>query len=551
VRKPLVRILALAAVALTVLVVGTAGARRGETTLISRGSGAGPGANLDSLGEAISADGRYLAFHSPATNLPGVDPYNDVYMRDTLTGALRLVSRPPGAQGAVADQNSFNPSLSAAGRYVAFDSIAANLSDEDANLTYDVFVRDMADGSVEFASRATGGVAGNGSSRMPSLSAGGRYVAFTTGATNLGGDGDTTPDVYRHDLRTGMTELVSRRSGPAGAKGTSASTDAAISGNGRYVAFVSDANNLSDEDDNSTRNVFVRDLDTDQTILVSRATGLGGAAANGFTPSVEISAGGRYAVFHSAATNLATGDVSGYDVFRRDLVTGATVLVSRRSGAAGAPGDAPSIYPSISRSGRYVSFRSAATNFSGADTAFEDIFVRDLVAGTTKLVSRRSGRGPAADAISWDAVISDDGRRVAFESNADNLSGADKNAVRNIFLRDVLGPAQRCGGKQATLAGSPGADVLRGTARRDVIAARGGDDRVLSRGSGDLVCGGPGRDRLLGAAGADRLRGGPGRDSLLGGPARDLLLGGPGRDLLLGEKGRDRCRGGAGPGPLA
>ena len=168
----------------------------------------------------------------------------------------------------------------------------------------------------------------------------------------------------------------------------------------------------------------------------------GGVAANGFTGSVDISAGGRYAVFHSSATNMGTGDVSGYDVFRRDLMTGATVLVSRRSGAAGAPGDAPSIFPSISRSGRYVFFRSAATNFSGADAAVEGIFVRDLVAKTTKLASRRSGRARGADSISWSAVISDDGRRVAFDSNADNLSGADDNDLRNVFLHDLLGPAR-------------------------------------------------------------------------------------------------------------
>ncbi len=260
-------------------------------------------------------------------------------------------------------------------------------------------------------------------------------------------------------------------------------------------------------------------------------------------------------------------------MFVRDLQANTTTLASRAAGAAGAAGDDVSAQPAISADGRFVAFSSAADNLSTEDDdAVSDVFVRDLQASTTTLVSRASGPGGAAgDDRSQTAAISATGRHVAFESLADNLSAEDDNSLVNVFRRDVLGAppapppppvvapraaaAVRCAGQVATIVGTGRRDVLRGTARRDVIAALGGNDVVRGLGGADLICmgagadrgvGGAGADRILGQLGADRLEGGPGRDRLEGGPGRDLLLGGAGIDRLLGLAGRDTARGGPG-----
>ena len=211
-------------------------------------------------------------------------------------------------------------------------------------------------------------------------------------------------------------------------------------------------------------------------------------------------------------------------------------------------------------------FHSLAKNLSGEDgDTTRDVFVRDLAANTTTLVSRSAGAaGASADGDSRFPVISSDGRRVAFESDADNLSADDLNAFTSIFVRTLppraalpgpAGPAPqpvsapvgrgatvvRCAGVRATIVGTARRDVIRGTARRDVIASLGGNDTVRGLGGNDLICLGAGDDTGDGGAGADRLLGQAGRDLLIGGPGLDRLLGLGGRDVARGGPGRDVC----------
>jgi hypothetical protein len=209
------------------------------------------------------------------------------------------------------------------------------------------------------------------------------------------------------------------------------------------VAFISNADNLSTQDNDAVANVYVRDRQAGTTKYVSRATGVAGAPSDGDSDLPAMSADGRLVAFESDGDNLSAEDNNTYrNVFVRDLQANTTRLVSRATGAAGAGGDASSGYAAISADGRYVAFNSRANNLSSADVdTTSDVFVRDLQTNTTTLVSRVSGASGAAGLDDSDApAISAGGRFVVFESDADNLSTQDDNTYTNIFMRDVLGP---------------------------------------------------------------------------------------------------------------
>ena len=222
------------------------------------------------------------------------------------------------------------------------------------------------------------------------------------------------------DLVANTTLLVSRADGPTGAKGNEPSFEAAISADGRLVAFTSSATNLDPDDTDPTDDVCVRDLVANTTTLVSRASGAPGDKSNGFSFSPTIPAN-LYVAFASTASNLHPADTdTDMDVFVRDLAISTTTLVSRATGANGAKGDGESGAPTISASGRLVAFGSSATNLDSddADTT-EDVFVRDLQGNTTTLVSRAAGAaGVGGNGHSDDSAISADGRFVTFISRA-------------------------------------------------------------------------------------------------------------------------------------
>jgi Tol biopolymer transport system component len=444
-------IAALGALVALVSVGGDAWASRDDLILVSRASGASAAAGNDhSGGASVSDDGRLVAFASRADNLSDED--NDVvlnvFVRDLQAGTTTLVSRASGAGGPAANSDSGHPSISADGRFVAFHSSATNLSANDGNGGTDVFVRDLQAATTTLVSRANGptGAPSDGSSGDPSISADGRFVAFGSTGTNLSDEdapGDFQ-DVFVRDLQTNTTTLVSRASATGTADGAVADSiaDAAsISVDGRFVAFVTRARNLSDDDRDATDDVFVRDLQAKTTTLVSRASdAVGAAAADRDSGPPSISGDGRFVAFASDAANLDENNLNVKDVFVRDTVARTTTLVSRASGPAGTPSDGFSADPSISADGRFVAFESEANVLTDANRPGENIYVRDRLANTTALVSRASGAGGAgADGTSISPAISGDGRFVAFDSDADNLSTEDNDAFFNVFARDLAG----------------------------------------------------------------------------------------------------------------
>lgn len=325
------------------------------------------------------------------------------------------------------------PSLSADGRFVAFQSAAWNLVSDDANGVTDVFVRDMRLGSTTRVSVDSLGVEGNADSEWPSLSADGRYVVFLSAASNLvPGDTNNAQDVFVHDRGTGQTRRVSVDS--AGVQGNADSYfDPRISADGRYVVFASHASNLVAGDDNGQLDVFLHDRESGVTSLVSVDSF--GRQGDGYSWLPDISADGRFISFASGASNLVRGDDNGVvDVFVHDRVTLETARVSVDSEGNG--GDGESSYPRLSANGRYVAFHSQAANLVANDTnEYFDVFVHDRETSVTSCVSR-NGAGAENDGNAELPVISADGRYVAFHSSAGNLLPGDSNGTWDVFLRD-------------------------------------------------------------------------------------------------------------------
>jgi Tol biopolymer transport system component len=251
------------------LLLTTLPASGGATTTRILVSPAGTLGNGNSFSPSISADGRYVTFVSSATNLVSGDTNgkSDIFVRDRQTGTITLVSR--NSAGVEGNGYSQYPSISADGRNVTFASSATNLVSGDINGKSDIFVRDRHTGTTTLVSRNSAGVEGNGASNNPSISANGRYVAFDSMATNLvSGDINGMSDIIVRDRQTGTTTMVSKNS--TGVEGNGYSQYPSISANGRYVAFVSSATNLVSGDINGRNDIFVRDRLTETTTLISK-----------------------------------------------------------------------------------------------------------------------------------------------------------------------------------------------------------------------------------------------------------------------------------------
>ena len=260
-------------------------------------------------------------------------------MRDRNTGATERVSLDStGTQG---NSDSLSPSISADGRYVAFYSFASNLVTGDSNGASDIFVHDRNTGDTERVSVDSGGTQGNSGSYGPSISSDGRYVAFHSFASNLvAGDSNGVVDIFVHDRNTGDTERVSLDS--SGTQGNSGSANPSISSDGRYVAFYSFASNLVAGDTNGAYDIFVHDRNTGDTERVSVDSS--GTQGNSDSANASISSDGRYVAFFSGASNLVTGDSNGFsDIFVHDRNSGDTERVSVDS--SGTQGNSDSLHP--------------------------------------------------------------------------------------------------------------------------------------------------------------------------------------------------------------
>jgi len=387
----------------------------------------------DSLLPVISADGRYVAFVSLADTLVTGDTngQSDVFVKDRLTGSTTRVSTD--SNGVQGNSDSFIPAISADGRYVAFSSLASNLVTGDG-AGRDIFLKDTQTGVTTRVSVDTGGGDANSSSFSPAISADGRYVSFHSAASDLVTvDGNGVEDIFVRDTQTGTTVRVSTDSSDTEANGQSILGQ--ISADGRYMAFESTATNLVTGDGNTARDIFVKDTLTGTTIRAS--TSSSGIEGNGDSFRPVLSADGRYVAFHSDASNLVTGDGNtSTDVFVKDTLTGTTVRVSTDSdGLTEANGS--SQYATISADGRYVGFTSSADNLvTGDSNLVDDIFVKDRLSGATWWMSV-NGSGTGGDDNSSVTAISADGRYVAFGSDAANLVSGDSNASSDIFRAEI------------------------------------------------------------------------------------------------------------------
>ena len=322
----------------------------------------------------ISADGRYVVFESHATNLVAGDLNleQDVFIHDRQTGTTKRVS--VSSQGVEGDDFSWMAAISSDGRYVVFASHASNLVAGDTNGDADIFVHDRQTSMTERLSVGLQGAEANNLSVSPSISADGRYVAFQSSASNLVvGDSNGAHDIFIYDRQTNVTERVSVNS--QGVEGNNTSDTPSISGNGRWVTFRSLADNLDPLDMNSNNDIFVRDRLTNETKRVSvdyRGQGGGRACA-----SPLISANGGYVVFQSYSNNLVPEDLNDVaDIFVHDMQSGITERISVNS--SGIEANYSSHHPSISADGRYVAFYSSADNLVLGDTGMKvDVFVRD------------------------------------------------------------------------------------------------------------------------------------------------------------------------------
>ena len=234
------------------------------------------------------------------------------------------------------------------------------------------------------------------------LSADGRFVTFVAFENTDPPDPNAHDNVFVRDTHTGTTTLVSRASGASGLPANAESVGGSISADGRYVAFSSDATNLSDGDRDDTTDAFVRDLQTNVTTLVGRASGPDGVSADRVTVAGALSGNGRYLSLVSRATNFGADGVFGsFDVFVRDLETHRTTLVHRQSGVCGTPGDGEARGGSLSHDGRLVAFTSWSSNLSIDDRPVGDVFVRDA---SLDLRGRSRARRRSAEAQRRPAV---------------------------------------------------------------------------------------------------------------------------------------------------
>jgi Tol biopolymer transport system component len=450
----------------------------GQIMLISVATDGSAG-NGDSFSTpAVTPDARFVAFQSDATNLVtgAASGFSDIYVRDTCIGAAAgcqptTTRVSVNSNGALADGNSRRPSISANGRYVAFDSSATNLVPNDMNGTQgpltglaDIFVRDTCLGAAGPCTPVTvrvsvdsAGTEANNDSRRPSVSADGRYVVFNSAATNLiSGDTNGFGDLFLRDTcigaAAGCVPSTSRISlANDGSQANGASGLQAASPDMRFVAFFTTASNLVLGDTNGLSDYFVRDTCINGpagcapgTIRVSIAND--GSQANGLGDlEPTLSADGRWVAFTSHATNLVPGDTnSRADIFVRDTCTGhvgCAASTFRASVASdGSQANSGSEAPSMSTTGRFVAFSSLATNLmAGGTTTLKSIFVRDTCLGVTGCVPTtvlvgRSATGAQDNGVSEFPAITADGRWVAFLSNSTNLAPSATNGKTHTLL---------------------------------------------------------------------------------------------------------------------
>lgn len=405
----------------------------------------------------ISDDGRFIVFSSKAPNIVtgDVNLVSDVFLRDNMTRATTLISVNTGG-ATPGDDASTAPSISGNGRFVVFQSKATNLTADATGGFQQIFVRDVQLGTTTLVSRSTGtlGIIANTDCFNPRISQNGSFVVFQTNSNVLdgvvgGGDdndtGNTGTDIYRRDLVTNTTVLISMISGAAPGsgpanKGSNASVNASISGDGNLIAFDSLAPNLvplgidGGPDTNNVADIFVRNATTNRTIRVSLGKAGGPIDPNNASSNGFISANGQVVIFQSNAFNLVPEDDSAFsDIFVRDLVAGTTEIISVHSSGAQAGQNCNN--PALDTTGRFAVFQSPSPNLVNGDANnVSDTFLRDRNTQVTQRISV-STFGSELNGISLRPMISGNGTYVVFYTEASNAADDDNNGTGDIYLR--------------------------------------------------------------------------------------------------------------------
>ncbi len=423
--------------ALALLVVAAPTALAQTTERISVSSAGVQGNDSSIQASSITPDGRFIAFQSDASNLVAGDTNlsRDIFVRDRQLGTTTLVSK--SSAGILSNNMSFNPSISADGRFVVFESSADNLVAGDTNGWPDIFLHDRASGVTTRVSVSTGGAQSDRACATATISGDGRMIAFVSFATTL--DPLATNSALHVFLRNRLAGTTSV-AGIAfnGALENGSSLEPSFSADGRFCSFTSDSSNLVNGAGGGSYQVYVRDLVLGTNVIVSRSTaGIDGNANSRYS---RISDNGKVVVFQSDASNLIGGDTNfTYDIFTRDLTTNTTELISvNLSGGIANGGSGGTGQPAgISADGRYVSFVSFASDLVPAPSGWTAIYRRDRVAGQTTVESVSSA-GIQANNTSLQPNMSADGRFVMFNSFANNLVPGDTNGTYDVFVRGPL-----------------------------------------------------------------------------------------------------------------
>ena len=453
----------------------------------------------------VSPDGRFVIFTTYASDLVSGDTNNnrDVFLVDRTTGSTTRVSTD--AANAQVDLGAISGDVTPDGHYVVFSSPSTGFVSGDTNGKWDIFLKDLTTGTVTRVSTDSSGAESNDDTFVSHVSADGRYVVFSSTATNLvAGDTNGLSDIFVKDIVTGNVVRASTDDGHFQAIGTSGSFDPQITPDGRYVVFSSQAQSLSPFDNNNASDIFVKDLLSGALTRVS-ATSTGGAANNA-SSSPQISANGHYVIFTSSATNLVSGDTNALpDVFVKNLDTGAVTHVSTAAG--GNDGN-------LSGDGRYAVFVSAV--FGGAKTHNEyvsEVFVKDLLTGTLSRVTNSIDIGYNGGVGAASPHISADGQWIVFSSDIPALAGEVSGLDNDVMV--VSNPLLRGGGQIDTVESS----VNFSLADKPYL------ENVTLTGTADAdATGNDAKNVLTGNAGANTLDGGLGADSMIGGAGNDTYV---------------------------
>lgn len=380
---------------------------------------------------AISTDERFVVFSSEATNLASGDhnDSSDIFLRDRWLNQISRIS--VNNQGVEGNADSIQPVIAANGRFIAFSSKATNFVAGETNTAADIFIYDMQTQQI----RGINPLDSNGDSLNPSISADGRWVVFESTASNLVvNDTNNAADIFLFDTQANQITRISVDAG--GAQGNGTSIHPMIAANGSVVVFESEASNLVSGDTNNSSDIFLYDITTRNVQRISQATHQ--ADKGSYYPAVT--AEGKIVVFESEATNLVANDTNGFaEIFIKDLTTG---QIQRITAPNGEPANSHEYYPSISANGRFIAFTTAATNLVGGNpNALFDLLKYDRVTQQLERLNVNvAGEQTDFQSFKLPISLSSSGNYAVFASNATNAVYGDDNLSLDVFVHQKVTP---------------------------------------------------------------------------------------------------------------